>query len=280
MEVEDHTQGGDGMGRNDREDKVTKGYTEKQLLVINGETDAEQVDGRIARHLLNKARELGDEEVAVLAQTLLDKAHERAVENNRQRVNKRHQEKQQGIVVWKQPKSNDYTEHQRMVVRGEIPIEDVNTKELIHIHLKAKNNGDIELSERILSIIIDRRNAVEERVMERAQQRFVFLQQHRKRSGNSNESNYQNRTYLTPWEKDVLRSVVDLRECPVGQIRHMIAVCERTGDAYNLKLSILLLQYKEHPETVYVTQDYHEAVDNIEFLMGKPLRRPETWFTE
>lgn len=265
-------------GRRSEADKYEclPGYTEKQSKVIRGEVDYATVNGRLAYQLLKSATRLNDQSVVELAHQLLDDAHERTRQNNNARTKKRKHNLKHGTIVWKQPKSHEYTEHQQRVIRGEISVEDVHTNELISIYGKAKDQGDIELSERILSIIIDRRTEYVEREQAKKMYRLQVL---KSGGGDTNDPDvYMRRDSLVPWEQNVLRSVVDLNDCTTEHLIHILDVCEHKNDEHGIMMSKLLLEIKEHPETVYVTQDPKVAVDMIEQMVGKPIRRPETWF--
>jgi len=262
-------------GRKPKENKYEclPGYTEKQSKVIRGEINPESVDGRLARYLLESAINLKDAPTIAFAQKLLDTSRERARLNNCKRACKRSRDLKSGAITWKQPKSNEYSEHQRQVIRGEIPIEAVDTKELIHIHLKAKEQCDIELSERVLSIIIDRRNASIEKQLAKTPLRLALLH-----NDMNDPKCYLQRHSLINWERDVLNSVVDLSECTIEHLIHILHVCESHNDVHGAKMAKLLLDIKEHPETIYPTQDPAIALNMIEQMIGKPIRRPDTWF--
>lgn len=254
---------------------VVPGYTEKQSRIIRGETPHNMVNGRLAYQFLKRATALNDEPNIKLAQHLLDVAKNVAYRKNLERSRQRsrkvlHNED----IVWRQPKSTEYTDHQKQIVRGEIPLDKVHTNELISIHQKAKAVGDIELAERILNLIIDRRNITREARIER----FNRLHENRKDTSGDYGDGYKKRKYLTKWERDVLDLNVDLDECPLEHMQHILSVCEMNNDR-DIDIARQLLQYKEHPECVYVTHDLETAINDIERMIGKPLRRPSTWFT-
>lgn len=244
-------------------------YSEKQLKIISGEISLGSVDGRTAYALYRKAIENCDTELVERAKIRLEQCKEIAKQNNLDRANKRNQLKRENEFQWKQPKGKDYTEHQKQVVRGDIPLSKVHTNELIHILLKAKAAGDRELSERMYDLIMSRREEAEERSLERGSS---------KDSGYNNVG-YENGTVLTDWEKQVLNSEVDLDEITLDHLRHMLKLVKEANDETQIKVVEQLIMYKEHPESILITQDHDEAMDGIERLMGRPIRRPNTWFT-
>ena len=142
--------------REEQRDPEFSRYTEKQQAVLSGRIPAEEVSGHLACALLRRATELEDEKVIVLARELARLSHERYLESNRQRAKKRKRDIRNDVYEWKQPKASEYSEHHRKVISGEIPLDKVATKELVSIHLIAKKAGDIDLSERFLSLIIVR----------------------------------------------------------------------------------------------------------------------------
>ena len=144
---------------------ANKEYTERQQKVINGEISIETLNGRFLRWFLPKAIANNDEELTRKIEEQIELRKAEAYGRNKQRSKERRAKiDHDQEIQWKQPKSNEYTEHQKLVVKGEIPIEDVHTNELIYIHLKAYNNEDYELSERILDIIKTRRLESKERL--------------------------------------------------------------------------------------------------------------------
>ena len=243
-------------------------YSEKQLKIISGEIPLSSVNGYTALALYKKAIENGDTELAERAKERLDQLKEIAKQKNLDSVNKRNQLKRENEFQWKQPKGKEYTEHQKQIVRGDIPLSKVNTNELIHIHLKAKAAGDYELSERMYDLIISRREEAEERASKKSSSKDM----------NFNNYGYEDRTVLDDWEKKVINSEVDLDEITSDHLRHILKLVKETGDETKIKVVEQLIMYKERPESILITQDHDEAMDGIERLMGRPIRRPNTWF--
>lgn len=243
-------------------------YSEKQLKIISGEISLGSVDGRTAYALYRKAIENGDTELAERAKERLDQLKEIARQKNLDLANQRNQLKRENMFEWKQPKGKDYTEHQKQVVRGDIPLSKVHTNELINIYLKAKAAGDYELSERMYDLIMSRCEEAKERASKKASSKDL----------NFNNYGYEDRTVLDDWEKKVINSEVDLDEITVEHLRHILKLVKETGDETQIKVVEQLIMYKEHPESILITQDHDEAMDGIERLMGRPIRRPNTWF--
>lgn len=256
------------------------GYTLQQSLVIRGKTDIDNVSGKLAHNLLERAKKFGDTPVIALAEKLVAVTEAKAKEHAHELTRIRKQKLRKGErVEWKQPKSSEYKEHHIKVIRGEIPLEDVATQELIQIHLRARENGDIELSERIYNLIMDRRKAQLDRDSHRGGNRkpnntmlsddgFVWF------------GNYKDRMYFFKRDLDLLSGKEDFIDYPVDYLRHLLEICEFKQDKEKAEIATIILQYKEHPESVYVTQDHRQAVDMIEQMIGRPIRRPETWFVE
>lgn len=249
-------------------------YTGKQLKIINGELPIETVSGRALRWFYQKALDNNDSELAQRIQVQRDVLKDEAYERNKQRARDRdakirHNEE----IQWKQPKSNEYTVYEKQVVRGEIPYEDVKTNVLVSIHLKSHNNGDYELSERIVDLIYTRREGAKinhrlSKNLSKRTKKFTALN-----SDNSDIS-------VTKWEQAVLLGIIDYDECSEKQLQHLLSVAQKRGDAVMIAIAKNCLLYKKDPEAIYIVREHREAVDLIEQLLEVPIRRPETWFTE
>lgn len=248
-------------------------YTEMQLKIISGEIPMETVDGRTLRWLHGKAIARNDLNLAEQVKTRLSYLKTIAAEKNRQRFNTRYKQKRLGGFQWKQPQSNEYTEHQKQIVRGEIPYEDVHTNELISIHLKAHNIGDYELSERVLDLINTRRQ-------EATKRHDVYTKIRHKSKGYAAFKSDESIKFLAKWEQAVLMGYVDLDECSEEQLQHIIDAVQKHGDTEMITIAKQLMLYKTEPEVLYAVHEHREAIDMIERLLGLPIRRPETWFIE
>ncbi len=254
-------------------------YTEKQLKVINGEMPIESMTGQGLYHFYKKAIANNDEKLAIK----IKKQQEILKEELRQRESQRSTMRTKKIthnepIVWKQPKSNEYTEHQKQIVRGEIPYEQANTKELISIHMKAHNIGDYELSERILALIIVRRA---QSITKRKSNHETYNRLRKKiKSPSSSCNNDDKHDCLSLVEQGILQGIITIDECLESHLLHIIKISKKNKDEETLSLAEKLLLYKQHPETVYVVQDHKEAIDLLEELLQLPIRRPNTWFVD
>lgn len=254
-------------------------YTEKQLKIISGEIPIESVNGYTLRFLYTKALANGDEELLLRTEKQREKLkkeqYRRKNQRSAERVKKiRHNEE----IKWKQPKSNEYTEHQKKIVRGEIPYEEVHTNELISIHLKAHNIGDYELSERLLDLITARREESIEKETRRKNE-YKRLRQKVCRSLKSIDSDI-GQTDTTLLEQSILLGLVTVDDCSEQQLLQVITSSQKRNNEKLYGLAKAMLYYKQNPEAIYSTRNHQEAIDLIEKLLGIPIRRPETWFVD
>ncbi len=135
-------------------------YTEKQMQILNGEIPLESVDSRALPWFYKKALANHDVDLAQTIKKRIDILKEEAYKRKIERVVIRERKVRNGeLIQWKQPKSNEYTEHQKRIVRNEIPLDKVHSNELISICQKAQNVGDFELSEHMMDIVYERRAA-------------------------------------------------------------------------------------------------------------------------
>ena len=248
-------------------------YTEKQLKIISGEIPLESVKGQTASALYRKALANNDTELAERAHSRMLQSKENVIQKNRDSVRIRQRQQRDGIFQWKQPKSNEYTEHQKQIVRGEIPFEKVHTNELIRLYQKAYNVEDYALSETVLSLICDRREASIEKKKERKRkERADYFE------GEFDE--YDRNSFLSKRKQAILNGVIPLEECAEENIIEIIDILNAHDDKENLKVAELLLSYKRTPSLLYVTTDHREAIDLLEELLQLPIRRPGSWFED
>ena len=248
-------------------------YTEKQLKIINGETPMEKANGKTISWLYKKAVANNDHELAEKAKVRLEELKALKVEKNRRRALTCYHLKHKGEFEWKQPKSNEYTEHQKLVVRGEIPLSEVHTKELISIHFKAYNNGDFELYERILDLITTRRIESEER-------RSRYKNARNKYKDFASLKDCDSGNGLSKWEQAVLMCIVELDECSEEQLRHILDIVRKQNNEELIAIATQLLLYKTDPSVLFVVKTHREAIDLLEEMFGQPIRKPDTWFNE
>ena len=248
-------------------------YTEKQLKIINGETPMEDAGGKVISWLYKKAVANNDHELAKKAKVRLEELKALDVEKNRQRELARYHLKHKGEFEWKQPKSNEYTEHQKQVVRGEIPISEVHTKELINIHLKAYNNGDFELYERFLDLITSRRIESQERKARYKKARDTYKEF-------ASLKDYDAGSGLSKWEQAVLMCIVELDECSEEHLQHILDIVREQNNEELIAIAKQLLLYKTEPSVLFVVKTHREAIELLEEMLGQPIRKPDTWFNE
>lgn len=254
------------MGRHKYTNKYEPlpGYTVLQSKVIRGEIPHESVNGKCASLLLKRAQELHDQDAIPLAEKLCEECRERRRKKNNERATERSRILyRREPPQWKETQRTTYTEHNVMVIRGEIPLGSVHTNELVCICKIAQKVGDISLYERLYNIVIDRR--------------IEALGKHNTHK-RSNKDFYYRCDYLSDLYKSILLSETDSDELSIEQVRHILDVCKKDGDERFIKLATLLLNYTKHPESVYVAKDRNQAIDDIERMVGKPIRRPESWF--
>lgn len=248
-------------------------YTEKQLKIINGETSMETADGRTLGWLYKKAVANNDHELAEKVKARLDALKAIYDENNRRRALSNYHLKRKGGFKWKQPKSNEYTEHQKQVIRGDIPIQEVHTKELISIHLKAYNNGDYELYERFLDLIYSRERTAKDRCV-----------QHKRATKKYKEFaafiDYDADSELTKWEQAVLMCRVDTNEWSEEQLQRILDIAQKQNNEEWVAIANQMLLYKTEPSVLFAVKNHKEAIELLEEMFGKPIRKPDSWFNE
>ncbi len=255
---------------------ANKEYTERQQKVINGEIPIESLDGHFLRWFLPKAIANNDDELTRKIEEQINLRKAEAYDRNKQQT----KERQAKIyynqeIQWKQPKSNNYTEHQKLIVKGEIPIEDVHTKELIHIHLKAYNNEDYELSERVLDIIKNRRL---ESIKQRKLRKIM-----RNRAADIAKKfdafvNADINLPLTNIDKAALIDGCEWIEYNEEHWKNILDKAKEQKDDVLISVIEAFMLYKKDPDFFLVVQNHQEAIDLIEELFQLPIRRPNTWF--
>lgn len=251
---------------------IIPGYTAKQSQFIRGEIGVDELDGRFFRHFLKNAIAAKDDYLIETAQNLLDFFKEEARERNHMRARERNRRLYNSEeIVWSQPKSTEYTEHQKKIIRDEIPIDSVHTNELVSICKKAKAAGDTELYDMIYEIISERRDE--------SRQKSIVLNKDLKRLSDKYDD-FKNRDYLTPYEEAVLTYEVDRDELSTEHLEHIVEVVRKSGDENKIAMAEQILNYRKNPESIYVTNDVDEAISIYEKIIGLPFRRLNTWFAE
>lgn len=246
------------------------GYTEKQSQFIRGELDRSEVTGRFYRYLLDAARKINDEKIIKIASKELADCKSKAAERNRINTRNRWENRINGTVEYKPCKNTAYTQRHKDIICGKIEIDNVHTNELIAILKRAKHAGDDQLVNSMENIINDRRlNGLANR----------HRSQNRKRKKYDTHFNPYS-TDITEWEYHILHGDIDPDECSLEHLQHILDLAKRDDDTENIELAEQLIQYRMHPESALFTLDPEEALNAIEFMIGLPIRRDDTWFKE
>lgn len=243
-------------------------YTEMQLKIIKGEIPMETLDGRALVWLYKKAVANGDVELAERVLKQKDQSKDKAKKRNTERTVKNIALRRKGIYQWKPAKSNKYTEHHKLIIRGEIPFYKVHTNELIAIHQKALCNEDYVLAELILDQIDYRRQT----------ERLRDKKYKRRKNNLAAFANYDENSQLSLWEQSILNGDINFEDYSHGEISKLIEKLTEIKDEDNLKIALQLLSYKQDISILYPTKDHWIAIDALEELLQLPIRRPKDWF--
>ena len=73
-------------------------------------------------------------------------------------------------------------------------------------------------------------------------------------------------------ERGILSGHNDVSDYSLEHLYHIKEVCEKTNDDHNLEIINLLIQYVEHPESLYIVKSHDEALELIDKLMVLPIR--------
>lgn len=253
--------------------EIIPGYTAKQSQFIRGEITVDELDGRFFRYFLKNAIAAKDEYFIETSKNLIEHFKEEAKIKNQERARERSQRILRGEdIVWKQPKSTEYTERQKMIARDEIPFEKVHTNELVSLCKKARAAGDEELADMIYDFILDRREVEHEKKLN-----LLY-----KKSSPYTDSgdDFEGRDYLTLWEEGVLRNDIDPEECSTEHLEHILDVVRKGDNEMYIQIAERLVAYRHDPSIVYITHDTEEALAIIEKITGLPIRRRNTWFAD
>lgn len=248
-------------------------YTELQLKIISGEIPLESVNGRIAVQLYKKALANEDVELTEKAQARIVQAKAETSKRNIERTTRNIALRRKGVYQWAQPKTSNYTDYQKLVVRGEIPLAQVLTKDLITIYQKAVLNDDNVLSENIFELISYRREKwlSRDRLRNRYSKKLCSI-------GDFEDFDINNP--LSKWDQAILKGFLNFDDFTEKDLVRIIKILENNGNDEELKTARQLLLYKQDISVVYVTKDHWQAVDLIEELLQLPIRRPDSWFIE
>lgn len=252
--------------------EVIPGYTAKQSQFLRGEITVDELDGRFFRKLLANAIAINDENNILLAKDLIEYCKEEAKERNRERSRQRTHNLLNGIeTIWEKPKTTEYTEYQKKIIRDEIPLENVRTRDLVLIFKKANALGNYELAGVFEDLILERHNNERQKCYD------GLNKLHQKRNG-TYADNYQERDKLTNWEYAVLNLEIDSDECSTEHLQHILDVATKNNDEKSVRVARAMLKYRLHPELLWLHQDTEKALCSIEATIGLPIRRLNTWF--
>ena len=241
------------------------------MKIISGEIPLETVDGRVVTWLYKKALDNGDLELAEKARIRKEQAKLEAKKRNIERTIKARTLRKKGMYQWKQPKSPNYTEYQKQVISGEIPLDKVKSKDLTNIYQKAKLNSDNVLAETIFELI----NYKHEEWRKKEKRHYC-----RYYNSIENFDNHDRNSPLPKWEQAILQGIIDFENYDKNDLVKLISDLENIGDEENLKIARQLLSYKQDMSILYVTNDHQEAIDMIEELLQLPICRPNSWLSK
>ena len=196
-------------------------YTEKQLKIINGEIPLETVDGHSIHWLYKKAIANNDLTLAEKVYNRSEQLKKEARKRSCLRAVKARALRRKGIYQWKEPKSSDYTEYQIRVIRGQIPLDKVLSKDLIKIYQKALLKGDTVLADTVFELIRYRR------------EESLQKDQKRKRSGRKGFNliegfgDFDLDSPLSKWNQALLKGFISLNDCEENDIVKIIDIIGR-----------------------------------------------------
>lgn len=241
-------------------------YTKLQQDIIDGKIDIKTVHGTAIAKLRSKALALGDADVVRMAEEQLTVKKENARLRNIERVKKSYWERKEKGFEWKPPRSEEYTERQMKIICGEIQYDDVATKELVWICVKAQHQGDRLLAELMESLISDRKAESHERSLER------------KRLARQRDSEFFSSSgKLTKLEKAVLEGTEMPSKVSLNCLYHIRDICLSQNDTKSLKIAEQLISYRLNPTLLYPAKTHDEAVALFESLLWFPLIRAKAW---
>lgn len=236
----------------------------------------EAITGRLLAPLLKKAQKLNDAAVIKLTEDLMQSSRMR----QNQKLSGKYRERNRRLLaedgvndlsLWHKPKTNEYTEFEQLIIRGDVPTSEVKSKSLISIYQKAKATGDMILAEEMLSIVLDRRE--DERQIKQA-----FLDHDWETFGSiyNYPPFYRNRKKLSQWEIKFLMSEFDSSLRTLDHAKHILEVAKKSGNKEYEILAEKRVLYMEHPEELYVVKTRREAIQLINQMLGASMPVPET----
>lgn len=243
-------------------------YTEKQLSYVNGEKSISVASSQELSWLYPKTLANNDEELASAIKAQMDILKKQAKAHAAQLRNDRKRKIRSNIPIeLRQPKSNKYTKHQEKVVKGEIPLNDVHTTELISIYMKAVNLGDAGLSDRIHPVILDRR-AKEAAGIKRCDKHC------KNRQKRSSQLYLDELSMLPKEQQELLLGDAHWAEFTKRDIEKMISSLERASNQKYLALAQEILSFKQNPGVKYRITNHEDAKDCLKRLFETALDKP------
>ncbi len=243
-------------------------YTELQLKIIKGEISLQSVRSTTLSKLMKKAIFLGDFEIAQKVEEQLAQNKEKAKKRNLERAKAYYHEIKKSGLPWKPAKTPIYTERQQKIIDDEIPLEDVYIRDLIAIRQKAELNKDRVLADMMQSLIDDKK-------LESAEKARLLDNKRKRELRDKGRIDFSCKGVLNKYEEGILLGENDLSECSVDHLYHIKEVCEKNKDENNLEIIDLLIQYVEHPGTLYIAKSHDEAMKILYKMLGLPIKRPK-----
>lgn len=242
-------------------------YTEKQLQYVRGIKSIDEASAYELSWFYPKALANGDEELANIIKERLEFVKKEAQAREAQRRRERKRKVRGNIPIeWKQPKTNEYTKHQKAVVGNEIPLSSVHTNELISIYMKANNIGDCDLAAIILDEIYKRRT----------NERAVWIKDIKRRRRSI--SSYCGELPMLTWQQQAL-ILGDMHwdEYTISEIEKTISLLKEFSDHKALVIAQKILYFKQNPNAKYRITSCEEARDLLQRLFEAVLDKPSDW---
>ena len=243
-------------------------YTEMQLKIINGEIPLDKVESNILARLRNKAILLNDQDLAQMIEVQLAQNKADSKARNLERAKKYYHETKKKGLSWQPAKTPVYSERQEKIIHNEIPYDSVTIRDLIAIRQKAVLNNDGVLADKMLDLITDKKAESAEKARLRNIERDRQLRE-------NGTKGFSHKNMLNKEERGILSGHNYVSDYSLEHLYHIKEVCEKTNDNHNLEIINLLIQYVEHPESLYIVKSRDEALELIDKLMVLPIRTQE-----
>lgn len=240
-------------------------YTDNQLKIVNGEIPLASVRSTALSKILKKAILLGDLEIAEKIEIQLSQNKEQAKLRNLERAKAYYHTVKKKGLPWKPAKTPIYTERQQKIIDNEIPNDQVYIRDLIAIAQKAELNGDRVLADTMQALIYDRK-------IESAEKNRNLASKRKRELREKGQEDFSCKGILNKVEESILSGEIGLNECSVEHLYHIKAICEANGDETNLRIANQLIQYVEHPKSLYSVQSHDEAVKKLKEMLGFSLK--------